>query len=106
MKKSNLFLGNHPLDFVSFEIDETDVLTELTKKILVNPTVSENGEKTIGFPVGEGFNNIWFEIKTDVVGVTGIYNENTGELEITKATDWVIGDIVVVMYSMFTTTQE
>lgn len=100
MKIANTFMGNHSVDFKAFKIDSSDVLTERTVNINVNPTVGDSS-KTISYPVGEGFENIWFELKTSVVGVTAVYNSSTGDLEITKATNWVIGDSVGVVFSLY-----
>lgn len=101
MKIASTFAGNHSVDFKAFKIDSTDVLTDRTVKINVNPTLPYSAEKTISYPTGEGFENIWFELKTSVVGVTAAYNSTTGDLEITKATDWVIGDSVAVLFSLY-----
>ena len=103
MKISNAFMANHSVDFKSFIIEASDDLTILTININVNPTVETSKEKTVSYPTGEGFENVWFELKTVVVGVTAVYNELTGNIEVTKAVDWVAGDTVGILYSVYTT---
>lgn len=95
-------MGNHNVDFKTFIIDSSDVLTNRTVKINLDPTVRTSESKTVSYPAGQGFNGIWFELKTSVVGVTASYNSATGNLEITKATNWVLGDTVGVIYSLYT----
>lgn len=95
-------MGNRNVDFKTFIIDSNDILTNRTVKINLDPTVRTSESKTVSYPVGEGFNGIWFELKTSVVGVTASYNSATGNLEITKATNWVLGDTVGVIYSLYT----
>lgn len=101
MKINQNFLKNIPVDFVYFKIDSSDDLTQ-PKKIVVNPTISPDGDKTVGYPIGEGFNSIWFKIETTVSGVTGNYDPNTGEIIVTKNTDWAVDDSVAILYSIFT----
>lgn len=103
MKQSTAFMANHSVDFKSITIESTDILTELTKKIKLNPTVDATGNQTVGYLPETEFANVWFELKTTVVGVTAVYNSATGDLEVTKGSNWIDGDTVGVLYSVYTT---
>jgi len=98
MRIVNAFSENKSINTEYFEIEASDVLTSPVK-VKINHSI---GNQTVNFPAGT-YDRIWFELKTSVVGVTGTYDGVTGEVTVTKATNWVAGDAVVILYSIFKT---